>query len=393
MRNDYRHNLFRLYILKVSHWFMLTMPIVVLFYKDNGLDMSQVFILQAIFSISIVALEIPSGYFADVLGRKNSIIAGSLLGFIGFFIYSLSYGFIGFIIGEITLGFGQSMISGADSALLYDTLIDSDREKDYLKHEGRMTSVGNFAEAFAGILGGLLAGLSLRYPYYVQTLVAFIGVPAAFTLTEPKISQIKLGLRWKDIVDIVKYSLIKNNRLRWNIIYSSVVGASTLTMAWFVQPWFIRANLPISMFGITWTILNLSVGITAFYAYKLELKMGRVATAAAFTIILAIGFFASSWISSLWGLIFILMFYLARGVATPILKDNINRITPSNMRATVLSVRNFIIRIIFALLGPLYGWSIDKLSLSAALTIAGMVFTVMAAISFFFFRRTGNLSD
>jgi len=372
---------------------MLTMPIVVLFYKDNGLDMSQVFILQAIYSISIVALEIPSGYFADVLGRKNSIIAGSILGFMGFFIYSLSHGFIGFMFAEIILGFGQSMISGADSALLYDTLIDNRKEKDYLKYEGGMTSMGNFAEAFAGILGGLLAGLSFRYPYYVQTVVAFIAIPAAFSLLEPKISQIKLELRWNDIVETVKYSLIKNHRLRWNIIYSSVVGSSTLAMAWFVQPWFIRAHLPVSMFGVTWTLLNLSVGITAFYAYKIELKLGRITTTAGFTIIFAIGFISIGWITSLWGLICILMFYLARGVATPILKDNINRITPSNMRATILSVRNFIIRVLFALLAPIYGWSIDMLSLSAALTIAGLVFIVLASFSFFFFQRSGNLND
>jgi len=372
---------------------MLTMPIVVLFYKDNGLDMQQVFILQAIYSIAIVALEIPSGYFADVLGRKNSLIAGSILGFAGFFIYSLSFGFIGFVFAEVILGFGQSMVSGADSALLYDSLIDSNREKDYLKLEGRMTSAGNFAEAFAGILGGLLAGLSLRYPYYFQTLIAFIGIPAALTLVEPRMNQFKLSLGWKDIIDTVKFSLFKNPRLRWNIIYSSVVGASTLAMAWFVQPWLIRANLPLSLFGIAWTILNLSVGITAFYAYKIELKFGSVTTAIGFTFILAVGFIASGWINSLWGLIFILLFYLARGIATPILKDNINRITPSNMRATILSVRNFIIRVLFAILGPIYGWAIDKLSLSAALTIAGLVFITMASISFYFFLRTGNLND
>ena len=393
MKNNYQHNLFRLYILKVSHWFMLTMPIVVLFYQGNGLDMRQVFILQAIYSISIVALEIPSGYFADALGRKNSIIAGAILGFIGFLVYSFSFGFIGFVFAEIILGFGQSMISGADSAILYDSLIDSKKESEYLKHEGRMTSAGNFAEALAGILGGLLAGLSLRYPYYFQTAIAFLGIPAAITLIEPSISKTKLGLGWKDITDVVKYSLIKNHRLRWNIIYSSVVGASTLTMAWFVQPWFIRANLPTGMFGITWTILNLSVGVSAFYAYKLELKLGRIVTTAAFTVILALGFVASGWITSLWGLLFILMFYLARGVATPILKDNINRITPSNMRATILSVRNFIIRVLFAVFAPFYGWAIDVLSLSAALTIAGLVFIVLSSISFLFFLRTGNLKD
>jgi len=372
---------------------MLTMPIVVLFYKDNGLNMSQVFILQAIYSISIVVLEIPSGYFADALGRKNSLIAGSILGFAGFLIYSLSFGFIGFIIAEIILGFGQSMISGADSAILYDSLIESDRENDYLKHEGRITSAGNFAEAFAGILGALLAGLSIRYPYYSQTIVAFFGIPAAITLIEPRVSQVKLGLGWKDIMDIVKFSLIKNQRLRWNIIYSSVVGASTLAMAWFVQPWLIRANLPVGLYGITWTILNLSAGITAFYAYKIELKLGKITTTTSFTLILAIGFIASGWITGLWGLISILLFYLARGIATPILKDNINRITPSNMRATILSVRNFIIRILFALLAPFYGWAIDSLSLRDALTIAGLVFIILAGISFFFFRKKGNLND
>ena len=393
MKNDYRQNIFRLYILKISHWFMLTMPIVVLFYKENGLGMSQVFILQAIYSISIVALEIPSGYFADVLGRKNSIIVGSILGFIGFLVYSISYNFIGFVIAEVSLGFGQSMISGADSALLYDSLIASGSEKEYLKHEGRITSVGNFAEALAGITGGVLAGLSLRYPYYFQTGVAFIGIPAAIGLVEPEVSKLKLGLGWKDIMDVVKFSLIKNHRLRWNIIYSSVVGASTLAMAWFVQPWFIRASLPVSLYGVTWTLLNLSVGITALYAYRLELKLGRISTAAIFTIILAVGFIFSGLIVGYIGLFFILLFYLARGVATPILKDNINRITPSNMRATVLSVRNFIIRIIFAILGPFYGWSIDKLSLQAALIIAGIVFIIMSSISFFYFKKTGNLND
>ena len=115
------------------------MPIVVLFYQDNGLSMSQIFILQAIYSISIVALEIPSGYFADALGRKNTIVAGAILGFLGFLIYSFSIGFIGFVLAQIVLGFGQSMISGADSAILYDSLVDSKKENDYLKHEGRMT--------------------------------------------------------------------------------------------------------------------------------------------------------------------------------------------------------------------------------------------------------------
>lgn len=377
-----RHNLIRLYILRVSHWFMLVMPIVVLFYKANGLSVSQVFILQSVYSLSIVLLEIPSGYFADVLGRKNTIAIGAVLGFIGFAIYSLSYGFWGFFAAEVVLGFGQSMISGADSALLYDSLVDAKQQERYIKHEGRMTSAGNFAEASAGILGGLLAAVSIRYPYYGQTLVALAAVPAAITLIEPKTEHNRLELGWKQIVDVVRFALIKDLRLRWNILLSSVVGASTLTMAWFVQPWLIRAETPVEIYGAIWTALNLLVGIAAMFAYRVELQLGRIKTIILLILFLSMGFVASGLIRYYWAMPFIVLFYLARGVATPILKDSINRIAPAPMRATILSVRNFIIRIIFSIWGPFFGWLTDRWSLTLALTSAGVIFVILSTLTF-----------
>jgi hypothetical protein len=77
------------------------------------------------------------------------------------------------------------------------------------------------------------------------------------------------------------------------------------------------------------------------------------------------------------GLVILYLFYLVRGYATPVLKDYINRITASHIRATVLSVRNFIIRLLFALLGPLLGWVKDIYSLPQALLLAGSIFLVI----------------
>jgi len=76
------------------------MPIIVLFFQENGLSMKEVFLLQSIFSIGIILFEIPSGYFSDVIGRKKTIILGCIFGFLGFSIYSFSYGFLGFLIAE-----------------------------------------------------------------------------------------------------------------------------------------------------------------------------------------------------------------------------------------------------------------------------------------------------
>jgi MFS family permease len=358
---------------------MLFMPIVVLFYEDNGLEMRHVFILQAIYSVSIVALEIPSGFLADAMGRRKTIIIGTVLGTLGFATYSFSYGFVGFLIAEIILGIGQSLISGADSALLYDTLLESGKKDKYIKYEGRLISAGNFSEAIAGILGGLLATLSLRYPYYAQTLIAAIAVPASILLKEPDTHKKMLTISFKNILQVVKYALHDNKELKWNIIFSSVIGASTLTMAWFVQPYFKLIALPLALFGLMWTLLNLTVGFSSMFADKIENYFKFKKLLIGITIFIPAGFIIISQINTLWGIAVLFIFYYIRGIATPVLKDYINKLCDSDVRATVLSVRNFVIRIIFAILGPFVGWYTDNFSLQQALLITGIIILALAS--------------
>lgn len=367
---------------------MLFMPIVVLFYQENGLEMQDIFVLQAIYSVVIVILEIPSGYLADVLGRKKTLIIGTILGFIGFVIYSFSYDFWGFLLAEVSMGIGASLVSGADSAMLYDTLKAGNQKEKYLQFEGKMVSIGNVAEAVAGILGGLLADISLRTPFYAQTAVSFIGIPAALLLIEPMRHEKITKMHFKDILLIVKYSLHGNQHLKWNIIYSAVIGASTLTMAWFVQPYFKYVDLELSLFGVFWTLLNLSVAITSYIAYKVEYRLGQIRMIIFITLLLPLFYFILSQIHLIWGIGVLFLFYLMRGLATPVLKDYINRLTESSTRATVLSVRNFMIRVFFAGIGPFLGWYTDHFSLSSALELASVVFFSMALVAGVFFIKT-----
>ena len=87
------------------------------------------------------------------------------------------------------------------------------------------------------------------------------------------------------------------------------------------------------------------------------------------------------------GLGILLVFYLARGLATPTLRNYVNIITTSEVRATVLSVRNFLIRLFFAVTGPVWGWITDKYSLQSAIMTAGITYGFFALISLYFFLK------
>lgn len=374
-----QRNLIALYLVKLSKWFTLVMPIIVLFYEEHRLGLQDVFILKSVYSVAAVALEVPSGYLADVWGRKRCIVAGCVLFFGGYLCYSLTSTFAAFLVAEILLGIGQTMINGADSALLYDTTVHHGRENLYLRYEGRITMIGNFAEAVAGIFGGLLAVYSLRYPFYAQAVVAFVGIPAAMALREYAPAN-KVQSPWEEILRILKYSLVTNKKLCCNIMYSGIIGAATLTMAWFVQPVLMQLETPTEWYGVIWTVLNLTVGVAALYSDRVEQLFGMNKMNILILSVIAGGYVALAYNLTYAGLGILLLFYIFRGFATPILKGYINQMTFSEMRATVLSIRNFVIRLMFAAIAPFIGWLNDMYSLQVALLASAALIFIPGAV-------------
>jgi MFS family permease len=375
-------NIYCLYIIKIAKWFNLVMPTIVLFYQDTGMGMQQILFLKAIYSLTIVIFEIPSGYCADVWGRKQTLLAGSILGALGITIYSANTLYLGFIIAEIILGLGHSFISGADAAMLYDSLKSENKAADYLKYEGRITAGGNFAEALAGVAGGVLATISLRTPFYAQAVVAASAIPAAMLLKEPALDTLKSRNKtFSRMVRAVRHAFTGQEILPWVLLFSALTGTATLTFAWLVQPYFKAAGLPLAMYGVMWTLLNLCVGTTGLYAYKLEGKWGPKRSMIIVVLLISGGYFLAGQYISLPAIGVLFLFYAVRGVATPILKEYINRHCDSDVRATIFSLRNFIIRINFAVIGPFLGWTADNHGLKFAFWAAGLTYIVTAGMS------------
>ena len=354
-----KHNIIKLYLLKAVKWFMIVMPIIVLFFESKGLSLTQIMILQATYSLFVALFEIPSGFFADIYGRKKSLVTGSVFLFLGYVIFSFFSGFNEFLIAEMLLGIGGSLISGADSAILYDTLLEIKEDNEYTKIEGRTYAIGNFSEGIAGVLGGLLAMTSLNMPVYIQTIVMFLSIPIAMTLVEPK-SSYKLSKSFSSIIRVVKDTFIHHRKLRWYIVYSSSMGIATLSIAWFVQPFLMEIDTPIIYYGIIWAFLNFTAGTTSYYSYLFNnhnLLIYISLTMIISLIILGLNI-------SYFGLIFIILIYLLRGVITPNLRNLININSTSERRATVLSLRSFVIRISFAIIAPILGYLTDSYNIS-----------------------------
>ena len=369
-------NINKMYLLKAVKWFMILMPIIVLFFEKHGLSLTQIMILQATYSFTVALFEIPSGFFADIYGRRLSLFFGSILTFLGYLIFSIYSGFNEFFIAEIFLGIGGSLISGADSALIYDTLLELKKDEDYTKIEGKNYGIGNVSEGLAGVLGGFLAVSSLELPVYIQTFVLFFSIPLSYSLVEPK-SSYKLAKSFKSILLVVKETFFQQNRLKWYILYSSAMGIGTLSIAWFVQPFLMEIDTPLIYYGIIWASLNITTGITSYYSYIFD--KGKVLIYISLSML--ISFILLGFNISIYGFIFIVLIYLMRGIITPNLRNLININSTSERRATVLSLRSFVIRISFALIAPILGYITDVYEISYVFYFLGLLVGISSLLA------------
>ncbi len=385
-----RRNIALLTLIKLCKWFMLYMPVVKLYYAENQLDDFDLFWLHAVYSGVIFLVEIPSGYLADRWGRVRSIRIGLLFGLAGFTAYAFGTGVWGFLVAEIALGVGEAFISGSDSALLYDSLLQQNRQDRYLQLEGRITGMGNFAEAAAGLTVTLLAFSEIRNYYVVQSVLLGAAFILALGLVEPVLHSHRSEVNAQSILHIVRHTLWHNRTLSRYVFFSSIVGFASLAMAWFAQIFIYDAGVLYSYFGIIWAVLNGMVALGSMNSHRIDRWWGNRLCLYYILAFLSGGYLLAAYTISPVGIVCLLVFYFVRGTAHPILKDRINQHTHSQVRATVLSVRSLIIRLLFAVLGPLLGVLTERISLSFALLLAGISILVSGTVVLFLMHRSSR---
>lgn len=151
----------------------------VLFFLAAGLEVFEVFVVTAVFTASTVLFEIPTGVFADRLGRRRSILVGLALmamaagGYV--LVEQSGGGVVAFAGVAVVMGLGFSFYSGAAEAWLVDALgeLRWDGELDRVFTGSQLISGGAMLVGTLG--GGLLGQVDLAIPYLAQGVLLVVG--------------------------------------------------------------------------------------------------------------------------------------------------------------------------------------------------------------------------
>ncbi|WP_328869994.1 MFS transporter [Streptomyces sp. NBC_00287] len=136
---------------------VLLYPLYALLFADSGLTLWQISSLFALWSITGVVLEVPSGAWADAVSRRVLLWLGPLLSAVGFALWVLVPSYWAFALGFVLWGVSGALGSGALEALVYDEL-------DRLGAADRYARVMGRARA-AGLLG-VMAAMAAAGPVF-----------------------------------------------------------------------------------------------------------------------------------------------------------------------------------------------------------------------------------
>ena len=371
-------NISKVYLLKFFSMFLILMPVIVPFFNSIGVGMKGVYLIQCIFAATVFLFEVPSGYVADLLGRKKTLIFAFFLSALGFSVFPFAENLTHLIIAEVILGIGLSLSSGTDTALLYDTLEALKSKKNQVKALGKSISYLSMGEGFASLISSGLIYLSFT-THDLAIASAFCSwIPFFITLFLYEPSRKKMEMEHKENIKYIFKKLFKHSKLLRLIVFNIIFSFSgTLFAVWMFQKYWGNLGIPLFYFGLLWALTNFTVSLAGRYAHKLEKSWGSARVVVFIGLLPVAGYFGISIVEHTMGFLVCLLFQVCRGVGQVILKDALNKRVTGDFRATANSVAQMGARIFFTLLGPFLGFYIDKFGLSKASFSMGVLYSLI----------------
>jgi MFS family permease len=203
------------------------MPIWVLFLSGH-LSNSEIAILTSWLFAAVLIFELPTGVLADLLGKKAIISIGLLISMIVHFIYPFVDQFWYFFIVFTFLALGEALESGANEALVYDSLKEDKKEVSFKKVNGNLQLLTQIGFVIANVAGGWLYSLNATLPFVISGFTLCIAFLFSLKLKEPSIDSEVFTL--KNYLKQTKDGFLQLTKHKWifqlGLLYVFVGGIS-----------------------------------------------------------------------------------------------------------------------------------------------------------------------
>ncbi len=163
----------------------LTTPVTVLLALSRGLSLRDVGLLFTVHGLVIMALELPTGGLADVLGRRAVVVTGALLHLLSCLVYATADSFGGFLAGMVLLAVGRALDSGPVEAWYVDTVHELDPSADVAPGLAKHSAADGGGLALGAVVGGVLPAVfdgNLAVPYLLAAALNLVFVAAVLRL-------------------------------------------------------------------------------------------------------------------------------------------------------------------------------------------------------------------
>jgi len=320
----------------------------VIFLMSHGLDIFQVGVVNAVFYVTLLICEIPTGVFADIFGRKISYAFSYFLFSASMFVYSASNSLPGFMTAEAIGAIGFTFGNGSFDAWLKDKLDFHGYEKSKLRAVfSQKSQIGQIASGVGALIGAFLGGFNLAFPWIASGIMFFAGgILVVLLLKEEYFDKKKVS--FSESISFTKNAIKQGfkNKVICFVVMMTLIQVFILqapNMQW--QPFFSKFVAEKSSLGYIFFGLSLAIAAGSFLSLWLLKKMKNSEK----------GFLVASQVLMGAGMILagaLRIFFLclpafllhefARGLFAPIKDNYINQSIPEKTkeRSTLLSIES-----------------------------------------------------
>lgn len=349
----------------------------VLYLTYCNMTLLQIGLLEGIYHITSMVCEIPSGAWADLVGRKRSMLMSRGCITISCIIMLFSRNFWGFALSFVIQALGNAFTSGSEEALVYDSLKCIDKEDDFIKVNGRLNMLIEVSQAIATVVGGVLAEYSYVWCYVACVVIALLSVVPVVFMTEPPILEERTeqltGMALVKNHFKVSYQVLNNDiRIVKIIVFYSLIFASHALLFFYSQQYFYDCGynkIQISIVFLFAGVISCLGALASDYLYqKLDVKIAFLSAVVIALTMVCYGFN----IPILAIAVFIISNFF-NAVLYPVESECLNRLIPSEQRATLISINSMFFSIMMIVMFPIAGMLADVWNLSIVLMGIGIV--------------------